>query len=205
MLPCIRRSGFEAATVLLDEGYAGTLVRDGCVVYRSYDKASHQTCLAHLLRRATELESDLPGWARGTPRQVKDILLAALDARGLSRRKRRDVVADLTERIELLAEQAHPHDANRRLVKHLTNEADALFTFLQRPDVDATNWRGEQSIRPAVVNRKVWGGNRTWRGAATQGRIMSALRTATQQGIDAIEFLIRLARAPDPGAVSLFA
>ena len=24
---------------------------------------------------------------------------------------------------------------------------------------------GEQAIRPAVVNRKVWGGNRTWIGA----------------------------------------
>ena len=115
------------------------------------------------------------------------------------------MACDLAERIELLAEAAHPHDANRRLIKHLTNEADALFTFLDNPDVDATNWRGEQAIRPAVVNRKVWGGNRTWRGAATQGRIMSAIRTATQQGIDPIDFLIRLARAPDPGAVSLFA
>ena len=197
--------GFDAATVLLRDDYDGTLVRDGWVVYRNYEHASHQTCIAHLLRRCVEMETDLPGWARGTPRQVKGILLAALDARELSVRKRRAVVEDLTERIELLAEEPHPHDANRRLVKHLANEADALFTFLQRPGLDATNWRGEQAIRPAVVNRKVWGGNRTWRGAITQGRIMSALRTATQQGIDPIDFLIRLARAPDPGAVSLFA
>ena len=151
------------------------------------------------------MEADLPDWARGTPRQVKEILLAALDARELSKRKRRAVADDLAERIDLLAEGAHPHDANRRLVKHLNAERDALFTFLDNPGVDATNWRGEQAIRPAVVNRKVWGGNRTWRGAATQGRIMSALRTATQQGVDPIDFLIRLARAPDPGAVSLFA
>jgi len=34
---------------------------------------------------------------------------------------------------------------------------------------------------------------------------MSAIRTGTQQGIDPIDFLIRLARAPDPGAISLFA
>ena len=30
----------------------------------------------------------------------------------------------------------------------------------------AANYLGEQAIRPAVVNRKVWGGNRTDRGAA---------------------------------------
>jgi transposase len=195
---------FDAANLLVDEDYDGTLVRDGWVVYRRYENARHQTCMAHLLRRCTEMESDLPAWARGTPREVKEILMEALDARGLSKEKRRAVVDDLAERIELIAEAAHPHDANRRLVKHLTNEADALFTFLGDPAIDATNWRGEQAIRPAVVNRKVWGGNRTWRGAATQGRIMSAIRTATQQGVDPIEFLIRLARAPDPGAVSLF-
>ena len=150
------------------------------------------------------MEADLPDWARGTPRQVKEILLAALDARELSKRKRRAVADDLAERIDLLAEGAHPHDANRRLVKHLNAERDALFTFLDNPGVDATNWRGEQAIRPAVVNRKVWGGNRTWRGAATQGRIMSALRTAVQQGVDPIEFLVRLARAPNPATLSLF-
>jgi hypothetical protein len=90
------------------------------------------------------------------------------------------------------------------LLDELMNEREALFTFLTHDDVDATNWRAEQAIRPAVVNRKVWGGNRTWRGAATQGRIMSVLRTAIQRGIDPIEFLVRHARAPDPATVSLF-
>jgi transposase len=135
---------------------------------------------------------------------VKEILMAGLDARGLSKSKRLAVATDLTERIELLGEQSHPYDENRKLVAHLNNEIDALFTFLTHPGIDATNWRAEQAIRPAVVNRKVWGGNRTWRGAATQGRIMSALRTAVQRGIDPIEFLVQLARAPDPATVSLF-
>ncbi len=197
--------GFDEATVLLDADFDGALIRDGWAVYRRYGQATHQTCTAHLLRRCEEMITDLPGWARGTPRQVQDILLAALDARDLPTPKRRAVAADLAERIDLLAEQAHPHQANRRLIKHLANEADALFLFLHDDDIDATNWRGEQAIRPAVVNRKVWGGNRTWKGAASQGRIMSAIRTATQQHLDPIAFLTRLARAPDPAAVSLFA
>jgi transposase len=197
--------GFDQATDLVDADFDGTLVRDGWAVYRRYENATHQTCTAHLLRRCEEMITDGPDWAKGTPRQIKDILLTGLDARDLPARKRRAVAVDLVERIELIAEQPQPHEANRRLVKHLANEADALFSFLYDTDIDATNWRGEQAIRPAVVNRKVWGGNRTWNGAATQSRIMSAIRTATQQGIDPIGFLTRLARAPDPATVSLFA
>ena len=75
------RRGFEAATVLLDEDHDGTLVRDCWVACRSYDKATHQNCPAHLPRRCVELSSDLAGWARGAARQVKEILLAALGAR----------------------------------------------------------------------------------------------------------------------------
>lgn len=30
--------------------------------------------------------------------------------------------------------------------------------------MQATNWRAEQAIRPAVVCRKQWGGNATWAG-----------------------------------------
>jgi transposase len=193
--------GYEQACRLVDADYDGMIVRDGWAPYRRYTAASHQTCLAHLLRRCHELCADVPAWARHTPRTVADILTSALDARDLPDSERAAVVADLTERIELLAEDPHPHDECRKLVAHLTRETDALFSFLTHPGVDATNWRGEQAIRPAVVNRKVWGGNRTWRGAATQSRIMSVLRTAVQQGVDPIAYLAGHARAPASAAL----
>jgi transposase len=193
--------GFAQATDLVGEDYAGTIIRDGWAPYRRYEAATHQSCLAHLCRRCDELIEDLPGWARGTPRVVRDVLHHALAARDLDAAGRARVALDLAERVELLAEGPQPHDECRKLVAHLHNERAALFTFLANPTVDATNWRGEQAIRPAVVNRKVWGGNRTWRGAATQGRVMSVLRTAHQQGIDAIDYLAALARAPVPTAI----
>lgn len=195
--------GFDQACQLIDADYGGIIMRDGWAVYRRYTHATHQTCLAHLRRRCDELLKDLPGWARGTPHQVNDILTRAFAARDLPETERAEVAADLAERVELLGDDPHVHDECRKLVKHLGREADALFTFLTHPDVDATNWRAEQAIRPAVVNRKVWGGNRTWNGAATQSRVMTVLRTATQQGVDAIEFLGRLARAPNPADIAL--
>lgn len=196
--------GFDQACDLLDADYSGVIVRDGWGPYRSYSAATHQSCTAHLLRRAGEMISDLPDWARGTPRQVKDLLCDALDARDADPSERAAVADHVVEMIELLFEQAHPHDENRKLVKHLYNEREAIVTFLRQPGAEATNWRGEQAIRPAVVNRKVWGGNRTWRGASTQGTIMSVLRTAAQQGVDAIDYLSRFARAPDPTVTALF-
>lgn len=197
-----RGRDFEAATALVPADYDGVIIRDGWVVYNSYTKAAHQTCVAHLVRRCHEMIEDLPAEARHTPRRVKDLLLEALDARDLDAEGRAAAVADVGERIDLLAEQAHPHDANRRLIKHLVHERHALLTFLTTDGVDATNWRGEQGIRPAVVNRKVWGGNRTDRGADDQGRLMSFLRTAHQQGADAIALLVDLARAPTKGVVT---
>lgn len=197
--------GFDQAVEVIDADFSGTIVRDGWAPYRQYDQATHQTCLAHLCRRCDELIEDLPAWARGTPRQVRDILGRALDARDLNQTERHQVIDDLAELVELLGEQAHPHDENRKLIKHLLVEKDALFTFLADPAVDATSWRAEHAVRPTTVTRKVCGGNRTDRGAETQGRMMTLFRTATQQGVDAVEFLVNLARAPDPTTIVFFA
>jgi transposase len=46
-----------------------------------------------------------------------------------------------------------------------------------------------------VVNRKVWGGNRTETGAAAQSILMTVLFTAARRGHDAMEFVARVLRA----------
>ena len=196
--------GFDDATTLVDADYDGTLVHDGWIVYDQFDHATHQTCVAHLARRCDELIESLPASARGTPRYVRQILADALAARDGTDTERQHAVTDLTERVELLAEQAHPHDENRKLVQHLHRNLGALFTFLVDPTIDATSWRAEQGIRPTTVTRKVCGGNRSDRGAVTQGRMMTLFRTASQRGIDAVDYLVNLARAPDPAAVAFF-
>jgi transposase len=75
---------------------------------------------------------------------------------------------------------------------------------LADPAIDATSWRAEQGIRPTTVTRKVCGGNHSERGALTQGRMVTLFRTATQQGIDAVDYLANLARAPDAATVAFF-
>jgi hypothetical protein len=60
-------------------------------------------------------------------------------------------------------------------------EADYQLMFLIDRSLPATNYRAEQALRPAVVNRKVWGGNRTEAGAEAQKGILSVLGTCKQQ------------------------
>ena len=198
-----RGRGFEEATQVVDADYNGTIVRDGWCVYPKYKKAKHQTCLGHLLRRAKHLCEDLPDWARPVPQAAKTLLKDALAARELAAEERIAAAAELAVRLEALCSTGTSHEEVRKFLGHLEKEAPAMFTFLADERVDATNWRGEQGIRPAVVNRKVWGGNRTDRGALVQSTMMSVLRTAAQHGVDGIEYLAARARSPDPGLAFL--
>jgi transposase len=79
-------------------------------------------------------------------------------------------------RLEKLAWPARRVPAYETLSRHLWNHLEEWFTFLSHPEVEPTNWEGEQAIRPAVVNRKVWGGNRTWVGAHAQEVSVAAKR-----------------------------
>ncbi len=73
--------GYAEASEVLGEGFVGVLVADGWAPYQKFEEATHQTCLAHLLRRCEELLEKATGGAVRFPRAVKEILQAALEAR----------------------------------------------------------------------------------------------------------------------------
>jgi hypothetical protein len=95
---------------------------------------------------------------------------------------------------------ARPTDnRNRKLVKHLNNESEALFTFLDDPAVPATNHHAERAIRPAVITRKTCGGgNREWSGARATSILLTILRTAWQQDRDPTPILADILCQPIP-------
>lgn len=59
--------GFDEAAAVLGAGFDGILVRDGWAPYRQFDRAAHQTCLAHLIRRCREIAEAHPHTARPSP------------------------------------------------------------------------------------------------------------------------------------------
>ena len=193
--------GFDDAQMVLGADFDGVLVRDGWVVYRRYTHGEHQSCLQHLLRRCEHLLEDHPhcGWVG----QVQDTLQAGLALRDrrnageLSEHGLATARGRLLAQISRLIDNPPPLDDAERFAAHLAIEFAALFTFLWDPSVDATNWRAEQAIRPAVVIRKVCGGNRTRKGADTQQVLASVVRTARQRKLDLPALFATMLRAPD--------
>jgi transposase len=201
--------GYTTATTVLGTGYAGVLERDGWLAYRPFTNARHQSCLQHLLRRCRDLVAAAERGAARTPHAVARILHAALrvrdrrDAGELTAEQAAAEAARLGQAIDTLIAGKTRHPANRRLLAHLARERHALFTFLTTEGVQATNWRAEHAIRPAVVTRKTWGGNRTRTGADTQQVLASVLGTATMQHRDPVATLIPLLRNPQPTVADL--
>jgi transposase len=201
--------GFPEASAVLGAGFNQVIERDGWAPYRKFTEATHQTCLAHLARRCVGMIEDAKESDAQVPQALKEILKdslalrAARDAGEVDAEALSTGVSDLRRRIDDLLATEVTHPGNARLLKHLGKESGHLFTFLERPDVEATNWKGEQAIRPAVVNRKSWGGNFTWAGADTQEVLTSVLATARAQGKDPISVLVPLLRSPTPRLADL--
>jgi len=203
--------GLEQARVVLGQDYAGFLVRDGWRVYRGFTQAIHQTCLAHLLRRTKEMLEVSSQEAAEFPLAVKTLLKEGLQLRDRYAQGQIEThglavaTGKLEARLDRLLESpaAATSPANRRLANHLLGERDALFTFLYCPGLDATNYRAEQAIRPMVVTRKTWGGNRTPTGAHTQSALASVLQTCRQQFPSAIDVFQQLLCSPEPLTLDL--
>jgi len=196
--------GFDQACVILETHFAGILLRDGWSPYRLFVAAVHQTCLGHLIRRCTLLLETAQRGAARLPHALRRLLRDALALRDHwqahlpSARGRAIHVGRLQARLDRYLAWQPTDPANRKLLKHLRTEREAVFTFLRHPEVEATNWQAEQAIRPAVITRKICGGNRTPRGAAIQSVIASVLQTCHQQGVDPFPVIADLLRSPAP-------
>lgn len=197
-----RARGYDGSVKLIPWDYAGKMVHDGYKPYGRFHKATHQTCIAHLLRRSHEILEKAAGGAVVFPRKIKSILkesLAVRDARDADEITLDEATVKgeaLRLEVRRLTGTTKTNAENDRFSRHLYSNQHYLFTFLKHPELDATNHKAEQAIRPAVVNRKVFGGNRTSIGAEAQSILMSVLGTAAKRGIEAVGWISQLLRNP---------
>jgi transposase len=208
-----RGRGYEPLASLIGLDYAGRLIHDGWAAYDRFCRAEHQQCLTHLSKRCRELIETARGGAVRFPRDVQALLrrgltvrdrfaLGQLSLQGLAWWRTR-----LTRQLEQLVTPIKTHPANETFAKFLERHLGEVFTFLvpvaRTTDagvvptlLPAANYLGEQAIRPAVVNRKVWGGNRTDRGAAAQATLSTIVLTALRRLLDPLAWLQQLRQSP---------
>lgn len=181
--------------------WAGKMTHDGFSSYGRFKAAIHQQCLGHVIRRCRELLARASRGAVHYPRRLIALFTEAIHLR--NRHLKGEVSAEelkaarkgFDERLERLTRPAREVPAYQTLSRHLRNHLGEWFAFLEHPEVEPTNWQAEQAIRPAVVNRKVAGGNRTWPGAHAQEVLMSVLETCRRAGRSALDFVSASLRA----------
>jgi transposase len=189
-----RRSA-DALEAVIGLDWDGVLIHDGFASYDRFVLACHQQCLAHPLRRAHALTQTQTGAARRFPRQVIELFGEALGVRDAYEWGEGDETllalaqTRLGDELHALTNHERTNEENERFRFHLWVHEDHWLQFLGDPAIPATNNATEQALRPAVVNRKVWGGNRTEAGAEAQGIVTSVLETCRRQMVGAFAYV----------------
>jgi len=193
-----RSRGSPALSTFFTSAFDGVLVTDFWAAYNAVECAARQACLPHLFRELdkTDEQDRTEAWAAFS-KTLKRLLRDAVrlgrrddlpDDRFASRRARLD------RRLAALFDAPTENRNVRRLQKRLRRYQDALFTFVDHPDVPSDNNHAEREIRPAVIMRKNTLGNRSGKGARTQAILMSVYRTLKLRGHDPLDTIVAALR-----------
>jgi transposase len=189
-----RTRGSPVVLQVLGESFSGVLVSDFYAAYNFVCAAAKQKCLAHLLRELEKVSlrngsTEWLAFAARTGRFVKDALRLGVERESCSDEKYDRRWRRLYDRLSEIHGGDYEDKDCRRLARRLEKYRFEILTFLERENVDATNNHGERTIRPAVLMRKNYYGNRSERGAEVQAVLMSIFRTLEMRGIDPLACL----------------
>jgi transposase len=194
--------GYDVPEGVLGADWAGEMIHDGWLPYNRFEQAGHQQCLQHYIRRAEGLEAVAQGAAVRYPRAVLELIGDAFglrnrrDAGELSPHGLKVAIGRLEARLQRLLEWDLSLEGNVKLRNHVERHQEELFRFLKRPGIEATSWPADHAIRPAVVNRKVFGGNRDPAGARAHEKLASVLATAAKRGVEIVEYVHKVLCTP---------
>jgi transposase len=162
----------------LGEDYPGVLVSDCLSIYDEVN-ATQQKCYAHHLKAIAQALVEAPSQYL---EKVRALLKAAMALKNCPLEA--EPLASHRKALEQEAENLlrTPRSGLEEKVRmRLWKQRDHLFTFLDHPQVDATNNLAERQLRPAVIARKISCGNKTAKGARAWEILASVAATCTQQ------------------------
>lgn len=183
------------AADILSDAFQGVLVSDCLSIYDGLDGVQ-QKCYAHHLKALSKALKSAAGQGSSYLLELRTLLHTALllkrlapDLEAAQPQRSRDFLE--TRFVRLLA-QPRPPDTpqgqqEEKIRQRLAKQQDHLLTFLDYPEVDATNNLAERQLRPAVISRKLSCGNKTLSGATTWSVLASLAATCQQRGDSFIE------------------
>jgi len=183
--------GGKVPLKLLGKAFGGTVIAD---FYSAYSGLAcpKQRCLTHLMREVKETGEKDSAFA-DCP-LARKLLKWCKDALGLKRRwgeladpEYERKASRLEDRLDGIARQDQTLPDARRLRDRVTRHRDELTRFLWEKNLDGTNNAAERALRPAVVMRKITGGNRSEAGAAAWAKLASLVRTADQNQLGVLD------------------
>lgn len=184
-----RHRSSEVITEFFQEEFQGVLVSDFYSAYNAICGTKFQKCLVHLLRelkntsKYKDISEDWPEFNKRLKRIIRDGIRLWRDKKpDLSEEQYTHRCELLEKRMDELLSQSWTNCNAKRLQKRLLKYRSHLFTYLYTNDVPFDNNFAERSVRPAVLQRKNSGGNRSENGAETQSLLMSIFRTIKQRG-----------------------
>jgi transposase len=192
----------------------GILVSDRATALNFWAMELRQICWAHLLRKAISF-SERAGRAGALGRELLDYIAIMfaywedLKVGKLTRDQFREHMAPLRKQVEAVLQRAVA--AKLALVSgscaDILAHRAALWTFVDRDDVEPTNNHAEQQLRAFVLWRKRSFGTQSERGNLFAERLMTVAHTARKQNKNVLEFLTACCTAARNGTPppSLFA
>jgi hypothetical protein len=207
-----RRGAAAMRQIGVLEGYSGTLVRDALASYDAVaPNAAHVLCGAHLLRELTAVSEFLTAHPEHLPANGWDwadqIAWALLWAKHASQNDPSGVCPpDILARSKhlivsagVIATENGAHSppgpvgrTHRALARRITTRVGDYLRFATDPAVPFDNNGSEQDLRMAKLRMKVSGCFRTKAGADQFARLRSYTATATKQGVNAHDAIMRL-------------
>lgn len=191
----VERRDRATAQAILSEAFQGVLVSDCLSIYDGLDGVQ-QKCYAHHLKALSKALKSEAGQGSSYLLELRALLHAALLlkrlAPDLAVAQQQQSRAFLETRFAYLLAQPRPPNTpqgqqEEKVRVRLAKQQDHLLTFLDYPQVDATNNLAERQLRPAVISRKLSCGNKTGRGATTWSVLASLAATCQQRGDSFIE------------------
>ena len=183
------KKAFEA----LIKDWMGILVSDGYGVYRKW-VGERQTCLAHLIRKATELSEsknpDIAKCGKWSKAELQRLCHMAHSPPTVG-----EWNMFYARLIRLISIYEDRKDDAGRFARRLLREMENLWTFLVEEGVSPTNNHAERMLRFAVIWRKRSYGTRSEKGDRWVERILSVKQTCRIRSKKTFPVLVDAMRA----------